>query len=127
MRSKFTPETRGALVERFSAGLSLPDAARAVGVNPSTLKGWLGRGNREAEGTYADFAVAVQEARGEAQDRPEPLTDTEFQRELDAAVRAGSVQAMKLWDERDRRGESEPRPAPSKIASLVEARKGRAA
>jgi hypothetical protein len=127
--SKFTPEARGALLERFAAGLSLPDAARAVGVNAKTLKGWLTRGRAEADGDYAVFAEAVNGARQAAEDRPEPMTVEEFQAKLDEAVRAGSVQAMKLWDERERRRQEQSGArvhTKSKISSLAEARTRRA-
>jgi len=124
--SKFVREVRGALLERFAAGLSLPDAARAVGVNEKTLKGWLTRGRAEADGDYAVFAEAVNGARQAAEDRPEPMTAEEFQTKLDQAVRAGSVQAMKLWDDRQRRQVEPPAKPRSKIASLAEARQRRA-
>lgn len=125
--SKFTPEARGALLERFAAGLSLPDAARAAGINEKTLKGWLTRGRHESAGDYAVFAEAVGTARADAEQRPGPMTAEEFQAKLDDAVRAGSVQAMKLWDERERRHRDDKTEAPrSKIASLAEARTRRA-
>jgi hypothetical protein len=124
---KFTPENRGALLERFSAGLSLPDAARAVGVNATTVKTWITRGNKETEGDYHDFAVAVDGARQSAKDRPPPLTEEEFQRRLDQAVVAGSVSAMKLWDDRARRTEPAKDEPTSKIASLAEARRRKGA
>lgn len=124
--SKFTPEARGALLERFSAGLSLPEAARAVGVNEKTLKGWLTRGRREDIGAYGEFAVAVDAARADAEQRPAPMTAEEFQAKLDEAVRAGSVQAMKLWNDRESRQVEPPAKPASKIASLADARQRRA-
>jgi DNA-directed RNA polymerase specialized sigma24 family protein len=39
--SKFTPEARGAVLERTAAGLSLRDACRAIGLREATVKGWL--------------------------------------------------------------------------------------
>lgn len=124
--SRFVPQVRGALLERFSAGLSLPEAARAVGVNEKTLKGWLTRGRHEAAGDYAVFAEAVDAARADAEQRPGPMTAEEFQAKLDEAVRAGSVQAMKLWNDRESRQAEPPAKPASKIASLAEARQRRA-
>ena len=70
--SKFTPEVRGALLERTAAGVSLPDACRALDLRLATVKAWLTRGRREGTGDYAEFAAAVDEAREAARRRPEP-------------------------------------------------------
>ena len=44
--TKFTPEARGALIERVASGVSLADAARAIGAREKTVKGWSTRGQR---------------------------------------------------------------------------------
>jgi hypothetical protein len=106
--SKFTPGVRGAILERTAAGLSLPDAARAVGVREATVKSWVTRGRREEDGEYAEFVIALDAAREEAQARPGPLTPEEFDLRLSEAVRGGSVQAMKLWAELHLAGEEAP-------------------
>jgi transposase len=97
--SKFTPENRGALIERTAAGVSLLDAARAVRVREATVKSWVTRGRREREGEYAEFVAALDAARQQARGRPGPLSRKEFELRLAEAVRGGSVQAMKLWAE----------------------------
>lgn len=97
--SKFTPETRGGLLERIAAGLSLADAAREVGVREKTVKGWLTRGRKEDTGPYAQFASAVQKAREAAKSRPVPMDEAELAQVVSQMARSGSVQAAKLrWE-----------------------------
>jgi hypothetical protein len=98
-RSKFTPEIRGALVERTAAGVSLADSCRAVGLRLNTVKGWLSRGRQERDGVYGDFARAIREARKAARDRPTPLDADELAQVVSEMARQGSVQAAKLrWE-----------------------------
>ncbi len=98
-RSKFTPETRGAVIERFAIGMNLREISHAVELNEQTLRGWLTRGRKEEAGDYADFAAAVDNAKAEAAARPEPLTEDEHRRLVAEACRKGSVSAMKLaWE-----------------------------
>ena len=98
-KSKFTPETRGALLERFAAGCSVPDAARATGLNDQTLKHWLKRGRQETTGPDLEVARAVDEARAAAKARPEPMDEDELARVVSGAARKGNTQAMKLrWE-----------------------------
>jgi IS30 family transposase len=121
--SRFTPENRASLVQRFEAGASLPDAARALGLRPATVKEWLRRGKREDGGSYAEFAAAVEAARQRHAEHP-PMTRAEFQQHLDRAVRSGSVAAMKLWAEIDRENRQPAQPKTgSKIADLAERRR----
>jgi hypothetical protein len=97
--SKFTPEIRGGLLERTAAGVSLSDAARAVGVRETTAKSWLTRGRREESGEYADFAAAMDEAREAAKSRPDAMDEAELGRLVSGMARKGSVQAAKLsWE-----------------------------
>jgi hypothetical protein len=93
--SKFTPESRAVILAQLRAGGSLAGACRDIGVRLKTAEGWLTRGRREPDGDYADFADAVEAARAE-HDRA-VLSPDEFDKHLAKAVRAGSVQAMKLW------------------------------
>lgn len=98
--SKFTPEVRGGLLERFAAGVSVEDAARSLDLRPKTVKDWLTRGRREEAGDYADFAAEVDRVRAEAAERPEPMDADELARVVSAAARKGSVAAMKLrWEQ----------------------------
>ena len=84
------------LIERTAAGVSLPDACRALDLRESTVKGWLTRGRREEDGDYAEFVAAIEQARQEARERPGPMDRDELRLEVSRAARAGSVQAMKL-------------------------------
>ncbi len=98
-QSKFTPETRGALLERFAVGCSLRDATSAVGINETTVKRWLQRGRKGKSGAYVEFVQAVEQARDEAKKRPQPMDDEELARVVSNAARKGNTQAMKLrWE-----------------------------
>lgn len=97
--SLFTPEIRGALLERFAAGCSLPDAGHDVGVSEKTLKHWLTRGRKDGSGEYAEFAAAVDAARADVAARPAPMDEAELAHVVSAAARKGNTQAMKLrWE-----------------------------
>jgi IS30 family transposase len=125
--SRFTPENRASLIQRFEAGATMPDAARALGLRAATVREWLRRGKREDEGPYADFAVAFEAARQRRDEQP-PMSRAEFQQHLDRAVRSGSVAAMKLWAEIDREKRQPVQPKTgSKIADLAERRRAQGA
>jgi transposase-like protein len=100
MISKFNAETRAVVLDKVGAGASIPEAARAAGVGTDTLKRWLTRGRREDIGPFSDFEAAVVEAREAVRQAPAPMSPEEFRQHLDRSVRAGSVQAMKLWADR---------------------------
>jgi hypothetical protein len=93
--TKFTPENRAVILSHLRTGGSLAGACRDIGVRLKTAEGWLTRGRREDDGDYAEFAASVEEARL-AHERAGMNAD-EFDGHLAKAVRAGSVQAMKLW------------------------------
>lgn len=123
--SKFTPETRGALLERFAAGVSLADAARTLDLREPTVKGWLTRGRRESTGLYAEFVQAVEIAREEARNRPEPMDEDELRRVVSETARKGSVQAMKLmWEmilaDRQSSENEKPQPEQGSVEALDE-------
>lgn len=126
--SKFTPEARGAILERVAAGVSLADASRAANLREKTVKQWITRGRRETSGEYSEFVDAVEQARSEAKGRPGPLTPEEFELRLSQAVRAGSVQAMKLWADLHRRtpDECDEPTAADEFDQIKETRRGRA-
>lgn len=94
--SKFTPEIRADVLERIAAGAGIRDAADAVGIREATVRVWLTKGNA-GNPRYVEFAKQVAKARETARNRPEPMDAEEYREHLDRAVRAGSVQAMKLW------------------------------
>ncbi len=123
--SRFTAPNRADVVARIEAGASLGDAARAIGISPDTLKSWVRRG-RKGEEPYDEFVEAIEAARVRHADQP-PMSRAEFQKRLDAAVRSGSVAAMRLWHEveKETRKPVIPRPA-SKIADLAERRRAQA-
>jgi transposase len=126
--SKFTAEARGALLERIAAGVSMRDAARAVGIREKTVKGWLTRGRREETGDYADFAAAVEEVRAAAKERAEPMDGDELAQVVSGMARAGSVQAAKLrWEMLRAPGEAEEKAEADPLAEVDElARRRRA-
>ena len=95
MTSRFTPETRGTILQGLNAGLTLAESAQGAGLPVQTLRNWLTQGRQEADTEHADFTAAVDAARERA--ARAPMDDREFRGCLNAAVRAGSVQAMRLW------------------------------
>lgn len=126
--SKFTAETRGALIERFAAGCTVTDAAIATDVREKTLKGWLTRGRKEESGDYADFAKAVDEARERARTRPDPMDEAELARVVSESARKGNTQAMKLrWEMLNRRRDpEEPEKPVNPLDELAQRRAARA-
>lgn len=105
MRSTFTSEARGSVLQGLYAGLTLAESIERAGLPEQTVKNWLTRGRKDidhgAESEYATFARAVDEAREVA--ATADLSLPEFRGCLAKAVRAGSVTAMRLWIEmRDR-------------------------
>jgi len=129
--TKFTPQMRGDLIERFAAGLSVRDAASAVGLNEKTLKTWITKGRRQQDGDYASFVAQVEEAREVARNRPEPMDEAELIVVVSEAARRGNTQAMKLrWEMlgRDKVVEEEEPPDPLEaLDELAAKRAGRAA
>lgn len=96
--SKFTAEAQDALLERFAAGCSIPDACASVGISQKTVKGWLTRGRQEDDGPYAVFAAAVDDVRGHAE-LPSAMDADELAQVVSEAARRGNTQAMKLrWE-----------------------------
>jgi len=96
MKSRFTPQVRGAIVQGVRGGLSIAEAAERAAVAPKTVAHWVSRGRAEAAGTaHADFASSVDAAREAA--ATAGMTEGEFRAHLAAAVRRGSVAALRLW------------------------------
>lgn len=67
--TKFTSETRGAILAALRIGVGLERTAQAAGVSRQTLWRWLRRAMREEENgeetEYVRFAVAVGQVDGE--------------------------------------------------------------
>ena len=123
MATKFTPEARGALIERFAVGCTVADAANAAGLSEMTVKRWITRGRREKKGAHAEFFAAVEDAREQARNRPEPMDADELARVVSEAARKGNTQAMKLRDEQLLRAErkaEEPAAPADPLAELDE-------
>lgn len=64
--TKLTPEIHETVVKNIRMGVTLVDAAGAVGVDYQTLSNWLKRGEGEGTGPYFRFFVACEQAKAEA-------------------------------------------------------------
>jgi len=95
VRSRFTAEARGGVLQGLYAGLTLTEAAERAELPAQTVKNWLTRGRSEIGTEHAVFAAAVDAARESAERAA--MTEQEFRGCVNRAVRAGSVQAMRLW------------------------------
>ena len=95
MRSRFTPQARGAVLQGLYAGLTLSEAAAQADLGAQLVRNWTTRGRSEAGTDYAVFAEAVDRARDAA--AAAPMCEGEFVGCLNRSVRSGSVSAMKLW------------------------------
>ena len=122
MRALFSPEATGAVIRGVRSGLTIAEAAERAGVAPQLARNWLSRGRREVDTAYSAFAIAVDEAREAAQ--TEELTEEEFHAQLNRSVRAGSVQALRLWWQIHGQDREEPRPE-DKLDRLIARRDAR--
>lgn len=83
----------------LQAGVSRLDAAREAGISPRTIDRWVERGRRDPDSIYGRFAAEVDRLL-EARKVPlpdKPISDREVQLCLSRAIRAGNVQAMRIW------------------------------
>ncbi len=97
MRSRFE-QVAGQLVGAVRAGATLDAAAAQASVSVHTARDWARKGRGEPEGRYGRFAADLAAAR----ERPACLESSEmdwaeFESHLAKAVRAGSVQAMRVY------------------------------
>jgi hypothetical protein len=102
--SKFTDEVRLGILELIADGATLGEACQQNGVRLKTVKDWLTRGRkpgadeRDADAPYFDFAAAYENAKGEfKEDASKEMDEDEFLGHLTRMVRAGNINAMKLW------------------------------
>jgi transposase len=67
--SKFTPEIKQSICEHISAGNYLDTACRLAGVDYTTFRGWMVKGEQEGKGDYFEFLrqVRLAEAQAEAE------------------------------------------------------------
>ncbi len=97
MRSRFE-QVAEQLVGAVRAGATLETACAQASISVHTARAWARKGRKDAEGRYAQFAADLAAAR----ERPARLESAEmgwdeFEAHLAKAVRAGSVQAMRLF------------------------------
>jgi transposase-like protein len=111
MNARFNPETRADLIAEVRSGSTFTAACESIGLSTATARTWMARGRKEHDTEYAIFAHAIDEAREAA--ATADMTDAEFLSHLSAAVRRGSVSAMRTWwaIRKDLKDE-EPRPDP---------------
>lgn len=93
------------IIANVRQGGSLAAACRDLDIRLKTAEGWITRGRREERGTYCEFTRAYDEAK--AAFEKAGMDQDEFDQHLAKAVRAGSVQAMKLWWDINRKGGGE--------------------
>jgi hypothetical protein len=111
--SKFTDETRLALLELRRDGATLEEACQQVRVSTKTMKGWLTKGRHELaserDPEYFDFACAWAAATGAAEaEAAKPMTRDEVIEHLEKMVRAGNIRAIETWlKEHPRQGDDD--------------------
>jgi hypothetical protein len=93
------------ILKALQAGVSRVDAAREARISSRTIDRWVERGRSDPDSIYGDFAHEVDTLRVA---REVPLSDERMSRDdvlrhLSIAIRAGSVQAMRVWLDQDRR------------------------
>ncbi len=64
--TKLTQEIHDTIIKNVRMGVTFVDAAGAVGVDYTTLAGWMRRGETETKGIYFNFFNAITQARSEA-------------------------------------------------------------
>jgi hypothetical protein len=92
------------VVASVQSGTSIEEGANTAGVAVATVRRWLSAG-RKGQEPYAEFAAAVDGARGERKKaeralEERPLTPEEAELLIAKAARRGSVPALRLWYER---------------------------
>ena len=64
--SKFTEETRQAIIDNLSIGATYKDASEAAGIHYNTFLHWLERGEQAKRGKFKEFLCAVEQAKADA-------------------------------------------------------------
>ncbi len=78
--------------------MSIDEAARQAGKPAGTVRRWLTEGRKRPDGKHGAFARVVDEARkAQRVDLEGDMTHEEAERIVVAAMRRGSLQAVKLW------------------------------
>lgn len=65
--TKLSPELQERVIAYLRQGNYLETAAAAAGIDRTTLRDWLRRGERAKSGRYREFSLAVEKARAEAE------------------------------------------------------------
>jgi hypothetical protein len=104
-------EVSGQIVGAVRAGVTLDAACRQAGVSTHTAQNWAKRGRKEPDGRYGGFARDLGAARVPAPPAQEDMSWAEFEACLAKAIRAGSVQAMRVYASIHRPGEGSEQPA----------------
>jgi predicted transcriptional regulator len=105
------------IIAAVKAGATVAEAAQQAEVPERTVKRWLTDGRRDASGPQGSFAFAIDFIREHREqtkaDSTEPVDDAEVQLHISAAIRGGSVPAMKLWTDvyRKRGNDGDEKPA----------------
>ena len=67
--SKLTPETQSKLIQAIRAGSHLITACRLVGVDYSSFRRWMIKGEKQRKGQFREFCEAVRGAEAEIEIR----------------------------------------------------------
>jgi len=67
--SKLTPETQSKLIQAIRAGSHLVVACRLVGVDYSSFRRWLIKGEKQSKGRFREFCEAVRVSEAEVEIR----------------------------------------------------------
>lgn len=85
-RTKLTPDMQEAICQLVETGSSPSAAARASGVDPSTLFEWLKRAEDAPRSIFGRFARALSVARGKAEVRMTTIVSLSAERDWRAAL-----------------------------------------
>jgi len=94
MRSKLSETTQATIRAALEAGNTRAAAAQAAGITPETLRLWMRKGEKQAEGRHRTLARTVEQAEAQA--------ETEAVAEIRAAWQRGEWRAAAWWLERRR-------------------------
>jgi hypothetical protein len=91
------------LLKAVRDGATIDEACRGRDLKVRTARDWLYRGRKNPQGPYGAFAATLDAIRA-SRELPAPsrrgsLTRDEWETCVALAVRAGNVQAMRLWFE----------------------------
>jgi len=67
-KSKLTPTVQQRICDAVAAGNYYQAACELAGIHYDTLREWVKRGEKETEGRYHEFSVALTRAQAEAED-----------------------------------------------------------